>query len=134
VSDYSTTTIGSATVTVLARPLPVPQWSDAALPAEYRWIFPGSFKDRLGADALAIATSSHDACKAAVVMLADRQYVDLAGPSVASLLDLLIATNQPEAKAMFAGSGPMTEAKRDAILSTPTTEAERYVPGLPQPV
>lgn len=90
------------------------------------WVDEGPFKDRLGADALAIAASTHDACKAVMAMLNNRKWVDLQGASVATLLDLLIATAQPTANPMFVGSGPMTLAKKTAILTTPVTVAERH--------
>lgn len=94
------------------------------------WVDPGPFKDRLGMDALAIGASNNDACKACIAMLNGRLYVDLKGAQAASLLDLLIATGQPAANPIFAGSGPMTLAKKAAILNTPTTDAERHIKGL----
>ena len=60
-------------------------------------------------------------------MLYDRMYVGLQDPRTATMLDLLIATGQPAAHPMFAGSGPMTAAKKAAILTTPTSEDERHV-------
>jgi hypothetical protein len=63
-------------------------------------------------------------------MLNGRLYVDLKGSQASDLLDLLIATNQPAANAMFAGSGPMTLTKKAAITDTPTTNAERHIKGL----
>lgn len=99
---------------------------EAALPASAWWLYPGPFKDRLGMDALALAASSHPACLAAREMLAGRLYVDLKNPRTSMLLDMLIAAGQPEAHPMFPGSGPMTPAKKAAILDTPATEAERY--------
>lgn len=90
------------------------------------WVDEGPFKDRLGMDALAIAASTHDACKAVIAMLNNRKYVDLQGTSTSNLLDLLIATAQPTANPMFAGSGPMTPAKKNTILNTPVTSAEKH--------
>lgn len=90
------------------------------------WIYVGPFKDRLGMDAPAIAASSHDVCKGVMAMLADRKYVDLQGATAAAMLDLLIAANQPTANAFFPGSGPMTLAKKAAILGTKPTDSERY--------
>ena len=77
-------------------------------------------------DAPAIAASSHDVCKGVMAMLADRKYVDLQGATAAAMLDLLIAANQPTANAFFPGSGPMTLAKKAAILGTKPTDSERY--------
>lgn len=94
------------------------------------WVDVGPFKDRLGADALAIAASSHDACKACIEMLNGRLYIDLAGTQVANLLGMLQATVQPTANVIFAGSGPITAAKILSITTTPTTEAERHLKGV----
>lgn len=110
----------------------LPQQSPPPPPPDPRrwWIDVGPFKDRLGADALAIAASSHDACKACIEMLNGRLYIDLAGPQVAALLGMLSATSQPAANVIFSGSGPMTPAKITTITTTPTTEAERHIKGL----
>lgn len=94
------------------------------------WIDEGPFKDRLGMDALAIAASTHDACKGVVGMLSGRQYVNLKDPKTAMMLDILIATNQPAANPIFPGSGPMTPTKKTAILNAATTEFERHIKGL----
>lgn len=95
-------------------------------PANAWWMYPGPFKDRLGADALAIAASTHGACKAVTEMLNGRLYVDLQSTQAAQMLDLLIANNQPTADAMFAGSGTMTAAKKETILTTAVPEKDRY--------
>lgn len=95
------------------------------------WIDVGPFKDRLGMDAPAIAASSHSACRGTMALLDGRKYVDLKDPRVAGMLDVLIATAQPTADPVWPTSGPMTPAKKAAILTTPTTEAERHVKGLP---
>ena len=110
-----------------------PAWSDPNLQKEYWWINVGRFNARLGMDAMAIAASSHDACKACVTLLSMSQYVDLKDPTLAAMLDLLIATNQPAANPIFAGSGPITPAKKSALLAPPTSEYERYIKGLPEP-
>lgn len=94
------------------------------------WVDTGPFRDRMGMDALAIGASTHDACKGVSSMLSDRQYVGLKDPRTAAMLDILIATNQPAANPIFPGSGPMTAAKKAAILNTPTTEYERHIKGL----
>lgn len=98
---------------------PAPQ----ALPP--RHITVGAVKDRLGMDALAISVSTHDACRAVKEMMYDRQFVDLDSDKTASLLDLLIAAGQPEANPMFPGSGPMTEEKKNAVLSGEVLDSER---------
>lgn len=93
-------------------------------------IYPGPFKDRLGMDGLAIACSTHDACVAVKEMLNGRLYVNLKDPKLSMLLDILIANNQPTANPLFPGSGPLTTAKKTTILTTSTTEEERFVKGL----
>jgi len=109
-------------------------WSDPNLDPRYWWVDPGRLPIRMGPDAFAIAASSHDACKAAVTILSMSSYVDLSGSELASILDTLIAAGQPAANPIFPGSGPMTAAKKAAICSKPTTDQERYVKGLPQPL
>ncbi|MFZ2307538.1 MAG: hypothetical protein WAW34_09460 [Rhodoferax sp.] len=94
------------------------------------WIDVGPFKDRLGMDAMAIYSSTHDACKGVVGMVEGRKYFDLKDPRIAGMINVLIATQQPTANAVWPGSGPMTAEKRDVILNTPTTEQERHIKGL----
>ena len=94
------------------------------------WTDVGPFYDRFGPDALAIAASENGACKAVQTLTGVRKYIDLRDPRVASMIDMLIATNQPEAQPWAPGSGPMTPAKKAAILETPTTEYERHIKGL----
>jgi hypothetical protein len=94
------------------------------------WVDVGPFKDRLGMDAPAIYASTHDACKGVVGMVEGRKYIDLRDPRIAAMMGVLIATAQPAANPVWPGSGPMTAAKRDAILTTLTTEVERHVKGL----
>ena len=94
------------------------------------WVDVGPFYDRFGADALAIAASDHGACKAVQTLTGVRKYIDLKDHRVAAMIDMLIATAQPAAQPWAPGSGPMTAAKKAAILTTPTTEVERHVKGL----
>lgn len=94
------------------------------------WVDVGPFKDRLGMDAPAIYASNHDACKGVVGMVEGRKYIDLRDPRIANMMGVLIATGQPVANPVWPGSGPMTAAKRDAILGIPTTEVERHLKGL----
>lgn len=94
------------------------------------WIDVGPFYDRFGPDALAIAASEHGSCKAVQTLTGVRKYIDLKDPRVAVMIDMLIAFAQPAAQPFSPGSGPMTEAKKAAILDTPTTEHERHVKGL----
>lgn len=112
---------------------PVLTWANVTDP-RYHWIDPGPFRSRLGMDRHAIAASDHKACKAAKADLEGREYVDLMGAEVAQGLDLLIATGQPAADPAFPGSGPMTLEKKAAILNPITTDYERHIKGLPQPI
>jgi len=113
---------------------PMLRWSDTGLDPRYWWIDPGRLTARLGPDAFAIAASSHDACKAAVTILSMSKYADLKGPELATVLDTLIAAGQPAANPIFPGSGPMTAAKKAAICGAPTTDYERHIKDLPQPL
>ena len=63
-------------------------------------------------------------------MVEGRKYIDLKDPRIAAMMGVLIASGQPAADPVWPGSGPMTAAKRDTILNTPTTEAERHIKGL----
>lgn len=94
------------------------------------WLDVGPFKDRLGMDAPAIYASAHDACKGVVGLVEGRKYINLKDPRIAGMMGVLIATAQPAANPVWPGSAPMTAAKRDAILGTPTTEDERHIKGL----
>lgn len=115
-------------------PPPVPpSWSDPALKPEYHWIDTGPWRDRFGIDWLAITASDNALCKAAAQLWIDRKYINLKDERNAQVLDALIATNQPAANVLFAGAGPMTPAKKAAILNPVTTEYERHVKGLVQP-
>lgn len=103
-----------------------------ALPDDERlwWIDVGPFYDRFGADALAIAASDHGACKAVQTLTGVRKYIDLKDPRIGTMIDMLIATAQPEAQPWAPGSGPMNAEKKAVILTTPTTEYERHIKGL----
>lgn len=92
-----------------------------------RHIYVGAFKDRLGMDALAIAASTHPICQAVKEMLRDRKYVDLNDSRTAALLDMLIATGQPEETAYFPSAGPITPEKKAVILDSAPTADEMYM-------
>ena len=94
---------------------------------EPRYVSVGAFKDRMGIDALAIAVSSHPVCVALREMLYDRKFVDLDRPDVSQFMDMLIAANEPQANAVFPGSGPMTAEKKEAILNTPVSDGEKPI-------
>lgn len=90
-----------------------------------RQITVGAFKDRLGVDALALATSTNEVCRAAKEMLYDRKFVDLDAPMTNMLLDMLIASSQPAANPLFPGSGPITSSKKTQILGAAVNDNER---------
>lgn len=108
---------------------PVPQPAPEDNP-KFWWIDVGPFYDRFGADALAIAASDIGACKAVQTLTGVRKYIDLKDPRIAQMIDMLIAVQQPAAASFAPGSGPMTAAKKDKILNTPTTEYERHIKGM----
>lgn len=110
-----------------------PAWADAGLDQQYHWIDTGPWRDRFGIDWLAITASDNALCKAAAQLWIDRKYINLKDPRNAQVLDALIATSQPATNVLFAGSGPMTVDKKNAILNPVTTEYERHVKGLAQP-
>jgi hypothetical protein len=107
----------------------------ATAPDEYVWINTGPFKDRLGDDWPVIASSTDRECVAfKEAVIEGRQYINLKDPRIAGALDMMIATGKPSNWAMFPNSGPITPAKKAAILNPQTTEYERHIKGLPQPV
>ena len=108
-------------------------WSDPSLDPRYSWIDTGPWRDRFGMDWLAITSSDNALCKAASQLWIDRKYINLKDARNAQVLDAMIATAQPAANPLFPGSGPMTLAKKTAILNPVTTEYERHVKGLEQP-
>lgn len=110
-----------------------PTWSNAK--EEYFWIDVGPFTDRFGDDWPVIASSTDRECVAFMnAVINNRKYINLKDPRVAEAIDMLIATNKPTNWALFPTSGPITPAKKISILDYHTTEYERHVKGLPQPV
>lgn len=104
----------------------VPSWADAQ--PQYWWINLGPFCDRLdtygGAGTQLAVTSSTDATVQGIYkILALREYVDLKRADVASMLGVLGTKITA-----------ITPAVQAQILSTVTTDYERHVKGLPQPV
>lgn len=113
-------------------PLPAP-------PEDERlwWIDVGPFRDRFdkyGYPGLKLTVlamcRTNDICYGVFADLQGRLYIDLKGRKA----ELLTALNMIAAELAIAGKPPMTPAMREAILSSPTTDAERYVKGLPDPV
>lgn len=99
-----------------------PAWSDPGLDPRYWWIDVGPFLDRFGAKALAITGSPDQQVQGLVTLLLPRKYVDLKRADLPSMLDLLIS------------KGIITPSEKAAVLASPTTDYERHIKGLPQPV
>lgn len=118
--QYITRTVGGATITELVvEPTPL-TWANA--PANYFWIDVGPFFDRIGAKRLQVLASADATVQAIVRDVQVRQYVDLKRADVPAALDLLIA------------AGVINSADKTALLNPVTTDYERHVKGLPQPV
>lgn len=108
-------------------------WQNA--PEEYFWIDVGPFTDRFGEDWPAIASSTDRACVAFKSAVIDnRRYINLKDPRVEQAIDMMITLGQPTQWAVFPNSGPLTAVKKQVILNPVTTEYERHVKGLPQPM
>lgn len=131
---YKTTHLANgASVTQLVVDDETITWSTA--PERYFWIDLGPFQDRFGEDWPVIASSTDRECIAFMnAVINNRKYINLKDPRVAGAIDLLIACNKPSTWVLFADSGPITPAKKAIILDYHTTEYERHVKGLPQPV
>ena len=111
-----------------------PTWADPELPEQYWWIYPGAFLDRMDVDGMAIAGSDHPVCKAAQGQFSNRLYIDLKSPKLATVLNALKLSGQPAVSAYFPGSSPLTDEKIAVLLAPPTTDHERFIKGLPDPV
>lgn len=109
-------------------------WSDTDLDQRYLWLDVGPFRDRFGMDWLALSTSEHRLARAACAAWSERKYIDLADERNAQLLGALVAAGLPDAAPEIPGSGPLTPEKVGAILTPRTTERERHIKGLAQPV
>lgn len=106
-------------------PLPLPEpvpitWKDAA--PQYWWIDVGPFLDRFGAKALAITSSPDPEVQGLLSLITPRKYVDLKRADLPGLLGTLITKQL------------MTVEEVNAVLTKRTTDYERHVKGLPQPV
>jgi len=97
-----------------------PLWSQA--PAEYWFINVGAFFDRFGAKALAITSSTDPQVMGAITLILPRMFVDLRRPDLSAILDMLVS------------KGLITAEEKTAIISPPTTDYERHIKGLPQPI
>ena len=110
-------------------PAPVPPPEDPRV----WWIDVGPFKDRFdkyGYPGLKLTILSmcrtNDICYGVFADLNGRLYIDLKGRQAELLAALGLIATELE----LAGKPTITPAMRLAILTTPTTEAERYVKGL----
>lgn len=131
---YKTTHLANgASVTQLVVDDETITWSTAT--ERYFWIDLGPFQDRFGEDWPVIASSTDRECIAFMnAVINNRKYINLKDPRVANAIDMLIACNKPTTWSMFPDSGPMTIAKKNVILDYHTTDYERHIKGLSQPV
>ena len=113
----------------------LPTWATA--PAEYWQIKKGPFFDRFdrlgypGARSAILALArTNDICFAAIEDCNVREFIDLKARQ-AELTTTLTAVSGELAAA---GRPALTPAMITAILTTPTTDYERAVKGLPQPL
>lgn len=98
-----------------------PSWSDPALDPRYGWLDIGPFMDRFGTKALALTSSTDPQIQGVITLVMPRKYIDLKRPDLSQMLDLLIS------------KGAIGPADKLAVLNPVTTEAERYIKGMPQP-
>jgi hypothetical protein len=104
------------------RPTVAPHWTDANLDPQYWHIDIGPFFDRFGTAKLAILASSDALVQAIVKDSTVRQYIDLKRADVAQAVGILVS------KAL------LSQPQADALLNTHTTDYERHIKGLVQPV
>jgi hypothetical protein len=95
-------------------------WDNA--PAEYWWLDIGTFFDRFGSKKLAILSSTDVLVQAIIMDVSVRKYVDLKRADVAQALTLI------------ANKGLLTIQEAAIITTTHTTDYERHIKNLPQPV
>lgn len=99
-----------------------PAWSDTGLDPRYWWVDVGPFFDRFGAKALAVTSSADAQVQGVVQLCMPRQYIDLKRADLPTMIDILVS------------KGLITAAEKTAILTTQTTDYERHIKGLPQPL
>lgn len=91
-----------------------------------RHITLGALQKRMGAmRVFALDTSAHPVCVALRSYLGRLTYIDLGDPDLRPMLQMLVATQQPAANAVFPGSGPLSEGDVEAIITAPVQEGER---------
>lgn len=98
-------------------PTPPLTWGNA--PPEYWHVDVGPYLDRFGAAQLAILASVDPVVSALVISTTARKFIDLKRP------DVLAGCMMLQSKGF--------DIDPVAITTTPTTNAERHVKGLPQP-
>ena len=113
---------GGGVVTTWVSPPQAPSWSDADLNPQYWWINVGPFFDRFNGKAINITSSTDPVVQGLLTLTLPREYIDLKRADLAGMLDILIA------------KGLINSADKTAILTPPTTEYERHIKGLVQPV
>jgi hypothetical protein len=109
-------------IEVWVSPPPAPSWSDSDLDPRYWWINVGPFFDRFNGKAINITSSTDPVVQGLLTLTLPREYIDLKRADLAGMLDILIA------------KGLITSADKTGILAPPTTEYERHIKGLPQPL
>jgi hypothetical protein len=101
---------------------PIVSWSDANLDPRYWWINVGPFFDRFGSKAINITSSTDPVVQGILALTFPREYIDLKRPDLASMLDILVLKTL------------INSSDKTAILSPPTTEYERHIKGMVQPI
>ena len=114
-------------------PKPIPELPPPPEDPRLWWIDVGPFKDRFdkyGYPGLKLTVLSmcrtSDICYGVFADLNGRLYIDLKGRQGELLAALGLIATELE----LAGKPTITPAMRMAMLTTPTTEAERYIKGL----
>lgn len=108
---------------LIAAPVaPPPMWADPALDPRYWWLDVGPFFDRFGAKSLSITSSADAQVQGIVTLCMPRQYIDLKRADLPAMLDVLVAKSL------------ITAGEKAAVLAGPTTDYERHIKGLPQPI
>lgn len=119
--QYDPAIIGSTYTGGEFIPAPLPTWDDVT--PEYWWVEVGSFYDRFGSAKIAVLASPDPTVQALVRDTQVRKYIDLQRPDVVQFVGYL-GTAVDE----------VTPEIQAAVLGPPTTEDERYIKGLPQPI
>ena len=91
-------------------------------PAEYFWIDVGPFFDRFGTKAIDIMSSTDPLVDGMVKMTFPRKYIDLKRADLPQLVGILVS------------KGIITQSLATTVLNPETTDYERNIKGLPQPL